>query len=111
MTIRTRVSAVFFWRPPAAYGLFLGVRDDIFNEIRVIDDGEVRAPSLVDSGLPQISGLLVFLGMERWVLEVSGQESKLLFESPLDVSWGIIEGFDRPIGKGQPSLAFRLSCA
>jgi len=56
------------------------VRSDVFNAVAVIRDREKEAPGFVDAGLPQVPALVVFLGVERWVLEVRGQKPQLLLK-------------------------------
>jgi len=68
------------------------MRDDVKNNVRVIFDGEVEAPGAVNSGLPAVSGFVVFLGAEGWMVEVLKQEGHLLQEGSLNLG--------RSIGKG-----------
>jgi hypothetical protein len=78
--------------------LLFRVRSDILNAVEVIRDREKEAPGFVDAGLPQVPALVVFLGVERWVLEVRGQKPQLLLKSPPDMWRSIPQGLDDAIG-------------
>jgi hypothetical protein len=48
------------------------MRNDLFNLVGVIDDGKVKAPILVDAGLPEILRFVVLLGPQGAVVKVIG---------------------------------------
>ena len=76
------------------------MRDDIFNVIGVVHDGEIKTPTLVDAGLPQVLDFIVFLGAQRRVQEVESEEPKLLFKGTLHIPWRVLQCFDRaPAGR------------
>jgi hypothetical protein len=56
------------------------VKNNIPNEISISDDGKVKAPTAVNATLPDILCLVVFLRVERRVLDVLGEQSNLLEE-------------------------------
>jgi hypothetical protein len=41
------------------------MRNYILNAVCIVDDGEVKAPCLVDTGLPKIFRFVVLLGREK----------------------------------------------
>ena len=49
------------------------MRDDVHDQVAVILDEEIEAPILVDARLPEASALVVFLGTERWMVEILEQ--------------------------------------
>jgi hypothetical protein len=54
----------------------LRMRDDAYDQIPVTLDEEIKAPILVDAvdaRLPEASALVVFLGAERWMVEILEQ--------------------------------------
>ena len=61
------------------------MRDDGVKDVRVAFDGEIKAPRLIDPGLPQARGFVVFLGAERRVLKILGEKTLLLVERLLHV--------------------------
>ena len=61
------------------------MRDDVHDQVPIILDKEIKAPILVDARLPQAPALVVFLGAERWVVEVLDQQQRLLVEGTLDL--------------------------
>src|SRR5664279_1845481 len=68
------------------------VRDDVHDQIPVILDEEIKAPILVDAGLPEAPALVVFLGAERWMVEILEQKQRLLIERTFDLlgSLGVV---------------------
>ena len=40
----------------------------------VVLNKEIKPPILIDAWLPEISALVVFLGAERWMVEILKQE-------------------------------------
>ena len=77
------------WRSQIARELF-GVRHDVNEIVSGALYGEIKTPAAVDSGLPDSSILIVFLGSERWVTEVSDHERNLFVKSPLNSGWGFV---------------------
>jgi hypothetical protein len=77
------------WRLRIAREL-LGVRHDVNEVVGIALDGEIETPAAVDPGLPDSSSLIIFLGSERWVTEISDQEGNLFVKSPLDTGWSLI---------------------
>jgi hypothetical protein len=61
------------------------MRDDVHDQIPVTLDEEVKAPILVDACLPEAPALVVFLGTERWMVEILEQQQRLLVEGALDL--------------------------
>src|ERR1039458_7312369 len=61
------------------------MRDDVHDQIPIILDEEIKAPILVDARLPESPALVVFLGAERWVVEILEQQKRLLVEGALDL--------------------------
>lgn len=49
----------------------LRMRHDVNEFVGVGFDGEVKTPAAVDPCLPDSSSLIVLLGSERWVTEIS----------------------------------------
>jgi hypothetical protein len=60
------------------------MRDDVQNEVGVSGDEEIEAPVAVYTGLPDVAGLIVFLGAEGGVAEVLHQQFHLFVECYLD---------------------------
>ena len=58
--------------------------DDVQNEVGVTGDDEIEAPSAIHAGLPDVAGLIVFLGAERRVAEVLHQQFNLFIERLLN---------------------------
>ena len=52
------------------YGRLPGVRDDVDDIVDIILNEEIKAPILVDSGLPEILAFIVLLGTKGWVPEI-----------------------------------------
>jgi hypothetical protein len=50
------------------------MRDDVHDQVPVILDEEIKAPILIDARLPEALALVVFLGVERWVVEILKQQ-------------------------------------
>src|SRR6266567_2219535 len=63
----------------------LRMRDDVHDQIPVTLDEEIKAPILVDARLPEPPALVVFLGAERWMVEILEQQQRLLVEGTLDL--------------------------
>lgn len=61
------------------------MRNDVHDQIPVSLDEEIKAPILVDARLPQPSTFFVFLGAERWMVEILDQQQRLLIEGTLDL--------------------------
>jgi hypothetical protein len=71
---------------------------ELFDSVRVVRNGEVETPVLVDTSLSEVFGLVVFLGVQGRMEQVCHQEPQLLLKSALHVSGGVIERLDRAIG-------------
>ena len=61
------------------------VRDDGVEDVGVPFDGEIETPGSIDPGLPQARGLVVFLGAQRRMLKIVGEEPLLLVECALHI--------------------------
>ena len=57
---------------------------DIQHDIGVALDAEIKSPRVIDAGLPDVPGLIVFLGAERGVLEMLNQERSAPIKRSLD---------------------------
>ena len=66
----------------------LGVWTDVADYVLVVFNFEIESPILVDASLPNVAGLIVFLGMEGGVAQVSLQEGELLMECFCESSQG-----------------------
>lgn len=73
------------------------MRDDVFDDVRVADDLEIETPTAVNASLPLVVRLVVFLGVERWVLQVMDEKSGLLVESPADRRRQLVQRFERSL--------------
>lgn len=60
------------------------VRNDGKDEVRVVLNQKSEALVAVHPGLPEIRGLVAFLGMQRGAVEIFRQVSDLLVECPLN---------------------------
>jgi hypothetical protein len=47
---------------------------NLVHEIGVAHDPEIKTPRVVYAGLPKVAGLVVLLGVERWVMQILKQE-------------------------------------
>jgi hypothetical protein len=56
------------------------MRNDPGNDIGIAGDFEIEAPTAVDPRLLPVFRLAVFLSVERRVVEIGDQESRLLVE-------------------------------
>ncbi len=63
----------------------LGMWDEVYEVVRVAFDLEIKAPPAVDSGLPDVAGLVVLLGAERRVAKVLKKEGYAAVNGSLDV--------------------------
>ena len=69
------------------------MRDDIFDVVGVIRDGEIETPSLVDAGLPQVPALIILLGVEVRGVGASRRETSIAFGKPAEHSAGRLSNF------------------
>jgi hypothetical protein len=53
---------------------------DVADDVRVAGDAEVKAPLAIYPGLPNVSGFVELLGLQRRMLEVLHEQSCLFFE-------------------------------
>ncbi len=60
---------------------------DAFEDVAVRRDAKVKALAAVDPGLPNVAVLVVLLGAEPWMLEITQKQAELLEETPLNVDW------------------------
>jgi hypothetical protein len=56
------------------------MRLDLIHEIDVADNPEVKTPSIVHASLPEVAAVVVFLCVERRMMQVLEQELRLLVE-------------------------------
>jgi hypothetical protein len=54
----------------ALAGFLLWMRDHRYDHVFVLADYEIESPTAVDSGLPDILRFVVFLGVQRGMVEV-----------------------------------------
>ena len=80
------------------------MRDDIADEIGVARNTEIKAPAPVDPGLPHVLSLMVFLGVQRRMIEVVKKEPQFVLEGALNGDWSIFQGFDCMIGENDSYL-------
>jgi hypothetical protein len=59
-----------------------GWGNDVADDAGVVDDVEVEAPVAGNSRLPDVPGLIVFLGVSGWAVEVMFQKPDLLEKGP-----------------------------
>lgn len=71
--------------PRGRGGLFLGVGDDSGNDDRVVVNLKVKAPVLVDAGLPEVLAFVVLFSVQGRVLQIVSQKTHLFVESFADV--------------------------
>ena len=64
---------------------YLGWGDDVEDDVRVVFNGEIKTPCLVDTSLPTVVGVVVLLGSQIRVMEVLNQKSGLLEEGLLNL--------------------------
>jgi hypothetical protein len=76
--------------------LFLRMWNELENQVRIIDDAEIKTPVLVDPGLPAIVPFVVLLCPEGWVMKVLLQEFDLLEKRLLHWQWGVLQCFVNP---------------
>jgi hypothetical protein len=48
----------------------LGVRNNVEDDVGVAGDDEIEPPIVVCTGLPEVLGFVVLLGVERWMVEI-----------------------------------------
>jgi len=48
------------------------VGDDANDDIGVVFDLEIKTPSLVDAGLPEVLGFVILFGVQRWMEQAGG---------------------------------------
>ena len=60
--------------------------NDIRHDADIALDDEIKAPIPIDPGLPDIIGFVIFLGVQRRVLEIANEISDLLEKR--FVNWG-----------------------
>ena len=69
-------------------------------------DGEIQAPPAVDSGLPDVTGLIVLLGPEGGMAEILEQESDATVHRSLDRGRRLRVVLDETLSVGGPHLLF-----
>jgi hypothetical protein len=52
--------------------------DDLLDAVRVILDGEVKAPVFIHTGLPNVSWLSSYFRVQRWIGEILHEKGNLL---------------------------------
>ena len=73
--------------------------DNLADAVSVAVDGEVKAPVVIDAGLPTAFSFVKLLGAERGVLEVADQKTDLLDEGFLDRQRCVEQRFDGGLRK------------
>jgi hypothetical protein len=53
------------------------VRRDVLDDVSIALNSEVKPPAAVDTGLPSVFGLIVFLGAQAGMVEVAFQKRQL----------------------------------
>ena len=66
--------------------------------VRITLDSKVKPPPAIDTGLPDIIGLIVFLGPERRVAEVLHQQSNAAVKGPLNGTRGVRVAAEKTLG-------------
>ena len=59
------------------------MRRDGFENVSVALDAEIEPPPSVGPGLPEVAGLVVFLGVQAWMTEIAQQVRELLSKRSL----------------------------
>jgi hypothetical protein len=57
---------------------------DLFHAIGVAHDLKIKSPRIIHASLPQVAGFIVFLGVERRMMQILKQELRLLSERLLN---------------------------
>mgnify|MGYP001396375345 CR=1 FL=1 len=70
----------------------------VADNISVARNIEIKAPVLIDAGLPEILSFIVFFGMQRRVIEVMEEKLELFIEGAANRRRRILQGFNRPVG-------------
>ena len=70
------------------------MRDDIPDDIGVIDDIEVKPPAAVDSGLPKVFGFVILFRVQGRMAKILEQEPELLEKGLAHIGWGIFQSFE-----------------
>src|ERR1017187_1048115 len=93
------------WRPAdsalclhLAAGLLLGVGNNPGDDVGVVVDRKKKSPVLCNAGLPEVSGLVVLLGVERRVELVGCQKPNLLVKRLSDVRLEVVVVRFRTVG-------------
>src|ERR1035441_309987 len=74
---------------------FLGMGNDIADDVGVAHHVEIEPLVLVDASLPAVPCFVVLLGVKRRVLEVAGKERHLLEERLAHIGRGGFSGLHR----------------
>jgi len=90
---------VFSFLGFVTHRLFLGVLLDFFHPVRVAHDLEVEAPIVVEACLPQITGFVVLLGVERWMVKIVGEECELFAKGLSNGGRSVLQGVEYAVGK------------
>ncbi|MGA2595105.1 MAG: hypothetical protein ABSH32_34855, partial [Bryobacteraceae bacterium] len=61
-----------------------------FQPVGIANDLEVEAPPFGHSGLPDVLAFVVFIGVERWMVEVLPEEECLLVKCAPDFSGRLV---------------------
>jgi hypothetical protein len=70
-------------RYPALEAWLFRMRHDINEVVGVAYDTEIKTPPTIDSGLPDVLGLVVLLGSQGWVAEIAEEMTELFSKLPL----------------------------
>ena len=56
------------------------MRNDVGDEVDVVNDNEIESPGTVHAGLPQVSCFVVLLGVQRWMVEILKKKASLFIK-------------------------------
>jgi hypothetical protein len=74
------------------------MRHEIDEMIDIAIYFEIKTPPTIDASLPDVSGLIVFLGPEGGVAEIGDQEFDTPLKRSLDVRWGVLIALSKAFG-------------
>jgi hypothetical protein len=69
---------------------------EVFQPVNVAHDLEVETPIIVHAALPDVASLVIFLGSERRVMEILGEEAGAVCEKPYGRREGRLPGRRAP---------------
>lgn len=74
------------------------MRYNVADDVGVAFNVEIEAPTLIDAGLPEVLSLIVFLGVQRRMIEVLQKEPELFIECTANRRGRVLQGFNHPVG-------------